>query len=77
MGRCANIAKQAIDNGLKAKSAFNVTPGSEQIRATIERDGIVSIYTYISRTRCFGIKDWAVTVAQITLNPCQTLVHVT
>lgn len=43
MGRCANIAKQALDHGLKAKSAFNVTPGSEQIRATIERDGIVSL----------------------------------
>ncbi|KZC05590.1 Aconitate hydratase, mitochondrial [Dufourea novaeangliae] len=40
MGRCANIAKQALDHGLTAKSAFNVTPGSEQIRATIERDGI-------------------------------------
>ncbi|XP_017882288.1 probable aconitate hydratase, mitochondrial [Ceratina calcarata] len=43
MGRCANIAKQAIENGLKAKSVFNVTPGSEQIRATIERDGIAKI----------------------------------
>ncbi|XP_076764702.1 putative aconitate hydratase, mitochondrial [Xylocopa sonorina] len=43
MGRCANIAKQALDNGLKAKSTFNVTPGSEQIRATIERDGIAKI----------------------------------
>ena len=43
MGRCANIAKQALDHGLKAKSAFNVTPGSEQIRATIERDGIAEI----------------------------------
>lgn len=42
MGRCANIAKQALKHGLKAKAAFNVTPGSEQIRATIERDGIVS-----------------------------------
>lgn len=40
MGRCANIAKQALDHGLKSTSAFNVTPGSEQIRATIERDGI-------------------------------------
>lgn len=40
MGRCANIAKQALKHGLKAKAAFNVTPGSEQIRATIERDGI-------------------------------------
>ncbi|XP_066585008.1 aconitate hydratase, mitochondrial-like [Prorops nasuta] len=40
MGRCASIARQALKHGLKAKSAFNVTPGSEQIRATIERDGI-------------------------------------
>ncbi|XP_051157711.1 aconitate hydratase, mitochondrial-like [Leptopilina boulardi] len=40
MGRCANIAKQALKHGLTAKAAFNVTPGSEQIRATIERDGI-------------------------------------
>lgn len=45
MGRCANIAKQALKHGLKAKSAFNVTPGSEQIRATIERDGIVSYFS--------------------------------
>lgn len=43
MGRCANIAKQALKHGLKAKAAFNVTPGSEQIRATIERDGIVRL----------------------------------
>lgn len=39
MSRSASIAKQAIAHGLKAKSAFTVTPGSEQIRATIERDG--------------------------------------
>lgn len=74
MGRCANIAKQAIDNGLKAKSAFNVTPGSEQIRATIERDGIVSIRIFLER--CFGIRiGW--NNCTVTLNPCQTLVHVT
>jgi aconitate hydratase len=40
MGRCASIVRQALEHGLKAKSAFNITPGSEQIRATIERDGI-------------------------------------
>lgn len=40
MGRCANIAKEALKNGVKSKIPFNVTPGSEQIRATIERDGI-------------------------------------
>ncbi|UJR25839.1 hypothetical protein I4U23_007189 [Adineta vaga] len=40
MTRSASIAQQAIDKGIKAKSIFTVTPGSEQVRATIERDGI-------------------------------------
>jgi len=42
MGRATSIAKQAISKGLKAKSKFTITPGSEQIRATIERDGQVT-----------------------------------
>ncbi|KXJ15114.1 probable aconitate hydratase, mitochondrial [Exaiptasia diaphana] len=42
MTRAASIAQQALSNGVKAKSLFTVTPGSEQIRATIERDGIAS-----------------------------------
>ena len=41
MGRAASIAQQALDKGVKSKSSFTVTPGSEQIRATIERDGQV------------------------------------
>uniref|UniRef100_H3AUZ5 Aconitate hydratase, mitochondrial n=1 Tax=Latimeria chalumnae TaxID=7897 RepID=H3AUZ5_LATCH len=45
MGRAASVAKQALDHGLKCKSKFTVTPGSEQIRATIERDGYVSAQT--------------------------------
>lgn len=40
MTRAAALAKQALDHGIKAKSMFTVTPGSEQIRATIERDGL-------------------------------------
>ncbi|MCJ8738471.1 hypothetical protein PDJAM_G00036380 [Pangasius djambal] len=43
MGRVASLAKQALDKGLKCKSKFTVTPGSEQIRATIERDGYAKI----------------------------------
>ncbi|KAK5993126.1 Aconitate hydratase [Cladobotryum mycophilum] len=39
MSRAASIARDALDHGIKAKAAFTVTPGSEQIRATIERDG--------------------------------------
>ncbi|XP_060070667.1 aconitate hydratase, mitochondrial-like [Ylistrum balloti] len=47
MSRAASIAKQALDKGLKAKSAFTITPGSEQIRATIERDGQAGILSEI------------------------------
>lgn len=39
MSRAASIATDAMNHGIKAKSVFTVTPGSEQIRATIERDG--------------------------------------
>ncbi|KAF7594348.1 aconitate hydratase [Aspergillus hancockii] len=39
MSRAASIAQDALDHGLKSKSLFTITPGSEQIRATIERDG--------------------------------------
>ena len=36
MSRAASIAQDAMDHGVKAKALFTVTPGSEQIRATIE-----------------------------------------
>ncbi|EIN05145.1 aconitate hydratase [Punctularia strigosozonata HHB-11173 SS5] len=39
MSRAASIARQASSHGLTTKSKFTVTPGSEQVRATIERDG--------------------------------------
>ena len=37
--RAASVARQATQHSLKAKSPLTITPGSEQIRATIERDG--------------------------------------
>uniref|UniRef100_A0A6I8PWS1 Aconitate hydratase, mitochondrial n=1 Tax=Xenopus tropicalis TaxID=8364 RepID=A0A6I8PWS1_XENTR len=43
MGRAAAVAKQALAHGLKCKSQFTITPGSEQIRATIERDGYAAV----------------------------------
>lgn len=39
--RAASLAKQAVDKKLKAKAEFTITPGSEQIRFTVERDGIL------------------------------------
>ena len=39
MSRAADVAQQASAHGLKSSAEFMVTPGSEQVRATIERDG--------------------------------------
>ena len=39
--RSASIAKLALKKGLKTKSQFTITPGSEQVRATVERDGLL------------------------------------
>ncbi|MGM0620413.1 MAG: aconitate hydratase [Bacteroidota bacterium] len=44
ISRAASIAKQAVDKNLKSKSEFTITPGSEQVRYTIERDGYISIF---------------------------------
>ena len=42
--RAASVAKQATDNGLSAVSEFTITPGSEQVRYTVERDGYLKIF---------------------------------
>ena len=42
--RAASIAKQATDHGMKAKAEFTITPGSEQVRYTVERDGYLGIF---------------------------------
>jgi aconitate hydratase len=44
ISRSASIAKQAVDHGLKTKSKFTITPGSEQVRYTIERDGLIDTF---------------------------------
>ncbi|WP_298134571.1 aconitate hydratase [Acidiferrobacter sp.] len=50
IGRAAHVARQARALGLKAKVPFLVTPGSEQVRATIERDGLLADLTAIGAT---------------------------
>lgn len=45
--RAASIAQQAKDNNLKARSNFTITPGSEQVRFTAERDGILDTFDAI------------------------------
>jgi aconitate hydratase len=42
--RAASILRHAAENGLKVKTPLLVTPGSEQVRATIERDGLLGVF---------------------------------
>ena len=44
LSRAASIAKQAVAKNLKTKAEFGINPGSEQVRFTAERDGLLSIF---------------------------------
>jgi aconitate hydratase len=59
MSRAADVAEQAKAHGLKAATPFLVTPGSEQVRATIERDGQMQ-----------SLKDVGGTVLANACGPC-------
>lgn len=50
MTRAASVVRQALGHGLKSKSIFNITPGSEQVRATISRDGVLDTFTQAGGT---------------------------
>ena len=41
ISRAASIARQATDKNLKTKAEFTITPGSEQVRYTVDRDGLL------------------------------------
>ncbi|HMR87039.1 MAG TPA: aconitate hydratase [Saprospiraceae bacterium] len=47
ISRAASIAQQALDKNLKTKAEFTITPGSEQVRFTIERDGFIDTFENI------------------------------
>ena len=48
--RAASLARQALDKGLKIKSELFITPGSEQVRYTIERDGLIELFEKVGAT---------------------------
>lgn len=50
IARSASLAKQVADKGLKTKAQFTITPGSEQVRYTIERDGFIDLFDKIGAT---------------------------
>ena len=47
ISRAVSLAKQVADKNLKTKAEFTITPGSEQVRYTIERDGFLEIFDQI------------------------------
>jgi aconitate hydratase len=44
LSRASSIAQQALDKGLQMKAELGINPGSEQVRYTAERDGILNIF---------------------------------
>jgi aconitate hydratase len=47
ISKAASVAEDAVEKGLKAKAEFSITPGSEQVRYTIDRDGMVDTFKKI------------------------------
>jgi aconitate hydratase len=50
IGRAAHVAKQALDHGIKARTPFMITPGSDQIHNTVARDGQMDILQHAGGT---------------------------
>ena len=50
LSRASSIAQQALDKKLKTKAEFGINPGSEQVRYTTERDGILEIFEKLDAT---------------------------
>jgi len=78
LSRAASIAQQAIDKGLKVKAGLGINPGSEQVRYTAERDGLLQTFEKLGATiftnacgPCIG--QWK--RDDIEGNPKNTIVH--
>ena len=50
LSRAASIAKQAVAKGLVTKAEFGINPGSEQVRFTADRDGLMKTFTDLNAT---------------------------
>lgn len=80
ISRAASLAKQVADKNLKTKSQFTITPGSEQVRFTIERDGFIDTFNNIGATvfanacgPCIGM--WDRYGDKAAEGPRNTIVH--
>lgn len=50
LSRAASIARQAVDKGLATKAEFGINPGSEQVRYTADRDGLLDTFNDLNAT---------------------------
>jgi aconitate hydratase len=50
LSRASSIAKQAVAKGLVTKAEFGINPGSEQVRYTADRDGLIKTFTDLNAT---------------------------
>lgn len=80
ISRAASLAKQVAEKNLKTKSEFTITPGSEQVRFTIERDGFIDTFNNIGATvfanacgPCIGM--WDRYGDKAAEGPRNTIVH--
>nr|WP_299340097.1 aconitate hydratase [Allomuricauda sp.] len=80
ISRAASLAKQVSEKNLKTKSKFTITPGSEQVRYTIERDGFIDTFNSIGATvfanacgPCIGM--WDRYGDKAANGPRNTIVH--
>ncbi len=80
ISRAASLAKQVAEKKLKTKAQFKITPGSEQVRYTIERDGFINTFENIGATvfanacgPCIGM--WDRYGDNASEGPRNTIVH--
>ncbi len=80
ISRAASLAKQVAEKNLKTKADFTITPGSEQVRYTIERDGFIDTFNNIGATvfanacgPCIGM--WDRYGDKAATGPRNTIVH--
>lgn len=80
ISRAASLAEQVSEKNLKTKSNFTITPGSEQVRFTIERDGFIDTFNTIGATvfanacgPCIGM--WDRYGDKASEGPRNTIVH--
>jgi len=78
LSRAASVAKQALEKGIKPKAKIGINPGSEQVRYTAERDGLLDIFKQLGAkifTNACGpcIGQWR--RDDIEGNPKNTIVH--